>query len=116
MTSLTGEVKQLSAVRVPSKRGLTALCVNACNLIIICERFLASVRREYLDQAVILSQRHLRRVLKAYVESYFNRTQPHQGLWQAIPVAGWRSVPKAGGKVIPIPFLGGLHRDYQWAV
>ncbi len=83
------------------------------NLIIICERFLASVRREYFDQAVILSQRHLRRVLKAYVESYFNCTQPHQGLWQGVPVGASRSVPKVDRKVVPIPILSGLHHDYQ---
>jgi len=41
--------------------------------------------------------------------------RPHQGLGQRIPAAGSRSVPKGGGKVVPIPILGGLHHDYQWA-
>ena len=85
------------------------------NLNSICERFLGSVRRECLDHIIILSERQLRRVLKAYVEIYFNRARPHQGLWQAIPVGEWRSVPKAGGKVVPLPILGGLHHHYQWA-
>ncbi len=85
------------------------------NLNPICERFLGSVRRECLNHVVILSERQLRRVLKAYVESYFNRARPHQGLWQAIPVAGSRSVPKLGGKLVPFPILGGLHHDYRWA-
>ncbi len=83
------------------------------NLNPICERLLGSVRRECLDHVVILSERQLRRALKAYVERYFNRARPHQGLWQAIPIAGPRSVSKVGGKVVPIPILGGLHHDYQ---
>ncbi len=31
-----------------------------------------------------------------------------------IPVAESRSVPKVGGKVVPIPILGGLHHHYRW--
>ncbi len=85
------------------------------NLNSICERFLGSVRRECLDNVVILSERQLRRVLKAYVEIHFNRARLHQGLWQGIPVGASRSVPKAGGKVVSIPILGGLHHDYPWA-
>jgi putative transposase len=88
---------------------------RSSNLIIICERFLGSVRREYLDHVIILSERQLRRIAKEYVESYFNRARPHQGLWQGRPVAGSRSIPKVGGKVVPIPILGGFHDDYQWA-
>ncbi len=80
----------------------------------ICERFLGSVRRECLDHMVILNERQLRRVLKEYVEIYFNRARPHQGLRQAIPGAAAQSVPTAGGKVVPIPILGGLHHEYHW--
>ncbi len=80
----------------------------------ICERFLASVRRECLDHVAILSERRLRRVLKEYVEIYFNRARPHQGLRQGMPLGASRSVPEVGGKVVPNPILGGLHHDYQW--
>jgi transposase InsO family protein len=85
------------------------------NLNPICERFLRSVRRECFYHVVILSERQLRRVLKEYVEIYFNRARPHQGLRHGIPVAESRSVPKVGGKIVPIPLLGGLHHDYRWA-
>jgi transposase InsO family protein len=37
-----------------------------------CERCLGSVRRECLDHALIVGERHLRRVLKAYA-AYFSR-------------------------------------------
>ncbi len=81
----------------------------------ICERFLGPVRRECLDHVLILDERQLRRVLKEYVEIYFNRGRPHQGLRQAIPAAAARSVPTVGRKVLPLPILGRLHRSYQWA-
>jgi transposase InsO family protein len=80
----------------------------------ICERFLLSVRRECLDHVIILSERQLRRILKEYVEIYFNRTRPHQGLGQAIPVAESRSARNVEGKIVGFPILGGLHHDYRW--
>jgi transposase InsO family protein len=85
------------------------------NLNPICERFLRSVRRECFYHVVILSERQLRRVLKEYVEIYFNRARPHQGLSQAIPLAKLRSLHKVGGKIVQIPILGGLHHDFRWA-
>ena len=45
----------------------------------ICERFISSVRRECLDHMVILSERHLHRVMGEYV-AHFNRARPHQGI------------------------------------
>lgn len=50
----------------------------------ICERFSGSVRRECLDHLLILSERHLHRVIGEYV-AYFNHSRPHQGLGQRIP-------------------------------
>ena len=85
------------------------------NLNPICERFLGSVRRECLDHVIILNERQLHRVLKEYVEIYFNRARPHQGLRQRIPVPKSPSVPKMCEKVVPIPILSGLHHDCQHA-
>ncbi|HSH81670.1 MAG TPA: integrase core domain-containing protein [Herpetosiphonaceae bacterium] len=51
----------------------------------ICERLFGSIRHECLDRILILSEAHLRRVLREYVR-YFNQ---------------WR------------PLLGGLHREYR---
>ena len=47
------------------------------------ERFLLSVRRECLDHFLILQEKQLHRLLKAYVV-YFNQARPHQGLGQRI--------------------------------
>jgi len=79
-----------------------------------CERFLGSVRRECLDFFLILSERHLHRVMKKY-QAYFNDARPHQGIDQRIPCQPERqNGPPAGGKVISHPVLGGLHHDYYW--
>src|SRR6266700_1499668 len=82
----------------------------------ICERYLRSVRQECLDHLLISSEKQLQRVLNEYV-AYFNQARPHQGIEQQIPQRR-RSVPSsqdAGNKVIALPVVGGLRRDYQWA-
>jgi putative transposase len=80
----------------------------------ICERFLLSVRRECLDHILILSEKQLHRVLRAYVE-YFNRARPHQGIQQQIPDRYGEPVPTDhdGGEILSFPVLGGLHHDYR---
>jgi putative transposase len=76
---------------------------------------MGSVRRECLDHMLILSERHLHRVVGEYV-AYFNHSRPHQGIGQRIP-----DPPDATGceeqegvtRVIGHPVLGGLHHDYR---
>jgi transposase InsO family protein len=82
----------------------------------VCERFLGSVRRECLDHFLILHEKQLARLLKAYVV-YFNQARPHQGLGQRIPDPQVLSTspPNQPNKVIAVPVLGGLHHDYQRA-
>ena len=82
----------------------------------VCERFLGSVRRECLDHFLILSERHLHRVVKEYGE-YFNHARPHQGIGQRIPGRQEsRDCPSVRGKVVSRPLLGGLHHDSRWKV
>ncbi len=80
----------------------------------ICERLLGSVRRECLDQMVIVSEGQLRRVLSEYVR-YFNRSRPHQGINQRIPEPGdtAASPVNGGAHVVAFPVLGGLHHAYR---
>jgi putative transposase len=82
----------------------------------ICERFIGSVRRELLDHILILSERHLRRKVKEYVQ-YFNHARPHQGISGQIPIPSSPppSVVPPLSRLRRIPILGGLHHDYQWA-
>jgi transposase InsO family protein len=79
----------------------------------ICERFLGSLRRECLDHFIILSERHLYRIVKEYTR-YFNYARPHQEIDQQIPCQpAYPAIPAAGGQIVSFPLLGGLHRDYQ---
>ena len=82
----------------------------------ICERLLGSVRQECLDHTLIVSEAHLRRVLREYMV-YFNQARPHQGIHQRIPVQEEHAEPPSGGeeRVVALPVLGGLHHDYRWA-
>jgi putative transposase len=80
----------------------------------ICERFLGSVRRECLDHMLILNEKQLHHVLRAYV-AYFNRARPHQGIRQQVPEREVTCVPSAqvDDRIISIPVLGGLHHAYR---
>lgn len=79
-----------------------------------CERFLGSMRRECLDFFLILNEKHLKRVMKEY-QAYLNHARPHQGIEQRIPCQLQRGDgAPAGGKVVSLPVLGGLHHDYYW--
>jgi len=82
----------------------------------IGERFLGSVRREYLDHILVLHERHLQRVLQEYVD-YFNQARPHQGINQAIPAAAeMRADPcQRSRTIVSKQVLGGLHHDYRLA-
>ncbi len=79
----------------------------------ICERFLGGLRRECLDHVLLLGERHLRRLLREYVDDYFNECRPHQGIDQTIPKSTANDNVVAVGDVIARPILGGLHHDYQ---
>jgi transposase InsO family protein len=48
------------------------------------ERWVGSLRRELLDQMLIVNARHLARVLAEY-EAHFNGYRPHRSLGQAAP-------------------------------
>jgi putative transposase len=78
----------------------------------ICERFLGSVRRECLDHMLILNEKQLQRVLRAYVK-YFNRARPHQGIQQQVPQGAVTSVPpdQQSNRIISVSVLGGLHHE-----
>jgi putative transposase len=80
----------------------------------ICERFLGSVRRECLDHLLILQEKQLHRILRAYIQ-YFNRARPHQGIRQQIPERDGEPVPldHQSGQILSLPILGGLHHDYR---
>jgi putative transposase len=74
------------------------------------ERLIGSVRRECLDHVVVLGERHLRRVLTAYL-AYYHRARTHLSLDKDAP-DGRPIEPPELGAISPIPEVGGLHHRY----
>jgi putative transposase len=75
------------------------------------ERVIGSIRRECLDHVLVLNERHLRRLLRAYV-AYYNGSRPHQALENNSPIP--REVqPPSRGRIRAVPEVGGLHHRYQ---
>ncbi|MEK9751815.1 MAG: integrase core domain-containing protein [Rhodospirillaceae bacterium] len=72
------------------------------------ERVIGSIRRELLDHTVILSDRHLRNLLRRYAE-YYNGYRTHLGLAKDTPLG--RAV-QAVGRILALPQMGGLHHAY----
>jgi len=85
----------------------------------ICERFFGTLRREFLDNVLILSRNQAHRIVKVSV-NFYNTERPHQGIEQQIPgqFEQKRSLVPANrvkGRVIATPVLSGLHHSYAYA-
>jgi transposase InsO family protein len=75
------------------------------------ERLIGSLRRECLDHVVVLNERHLHRIVCAYLD-YYHRARPHLSLQRNAPVP--REVePPALGPAVSQPMVGGLHHLYR---
>ena len=92
--------------------------VQAPRMNAICERLIGTLRREVLDQTLILNQVHLRAVLVEYQEHY-TTARPHQGLRQRIPDHG--PAPRVTAADLSTrqirrkPVLSGLINEYERA-
>ena len=75
------------------------------------ERLIGSMRRDCLDHVIVLNERHLRRLLSAYVD-YYNLSRTHLALMKDAPeprpISGIDS-----GRVVALPAVGGLHHRYE---
>ena len=81
----------------------------------VAERFVGSCRRDLLDHVVALNERHLKRLMRAYVR-YFHEDRTHLGLTKETPACRLReSNPSASCRVVALPRLGGLHHRYDLA-
>jgi putative transposase len=77
------------------------------------ERVIGSIHRECLDHVIVVSEEHLRRILKEYFR-YYHNSRPHQALEKNSPFP--REIEAAAkGKIIAIPQVGGLHHRYRRA-
>ena len=69
------------------------------------ERVIGSIRRECIDNVVVLHERHLRRILSSYFEHY-HRWRCHQGLAMDCPEPRPIQLPTEG-EVVEVPEAGG---------
>jgi putative transposase len=91
--------------------------VGAPNANAYAERWVGTVRRECLDQLLLVSRPQLVRVLRRYVEHYDQR-RPHRGLAYATPVPSKRARARTApnlGRLRRRDVLGGLIHEYGYA-
>jgi putative transposase len=89
--------------------------VQAPNANAVAERWVGSVRRECLDQLLIVGCRQLVDVLWVYVE-HDNRNRPHRSLGHIAPVPSVLAEPRSGpilGALRRRDLLGGLIHEYE---
>jgi putative transposase len=78
----------------------------------IAERWISSARHECLDRMLITGERHLRLVLREYVEHY-DIHRPHRALGQSPPAGRERPpIMDPNVRVLRRDRLGGLIREY----
>ena len=84
----------------------------------ICERIIGTLRRELLDQLLIVNEHHLRRVLTEYLQHY-NAARPHRSLGQLTPAQADTRPPEpinlADHRIRRKQVLGGLTHEYYVA-
>jgi len=93
----------------PTRTGIQAPWQNG-----IAERWVGSCRRELLDHIIALNERHLYRLIRAYVACY-HQDRIHDALGKDAP--NRRAVepkPSAHATVISMARAGGLHHRYSW--
>jgi len=74
------------------------------------ERVIGSIRREGLNHMIVLGERHLRRILRSYID-YYNETRTHLSLDKDAP-EGRPIQPPDQGREFELKRVGGLHHEY----
>ena len=72
------------------------------------ERLIGSIRRECVDHLIVLSEAHLRQILRAYAR-YYNDIRTHWSLAKNSPIS--RAIQPTGS-IRSNAILGGLHHHY----
>jgi transposase InsO family protein len=75
------------------------------------ERLIGSIRRECLDEVIVLNERHLRRLLHSSV-AYYHTWRVHRSLDMDTPARRPVHPPELGA-VRKQPEVGGLHHHYE---
>jgi putative transposase len=66
-----------------------------------------------LNHVIILSEEHLKGLLKAFIAEYYHIARPHQGLEGTTPFPSSTAEAVTGAsRLVSIPVVGGLHHRY----
>ena len=74
------------------------------------ERFVGTLRRDCLNHVIVLSQNHLRRIVRNYL-GYYHDYRTHLSLDKDAPEPRAIELPELG-EVRALPQVGGLHHRY----
>ena len=77
----------------------------------VAERLVGTLRRECLDQVIVVNEQHLRAVLAEFARHY-NAERPHRTLLLETPIP---VAPARAGPIRSRPVLGGLQHTYERA-
>jgi hypothetical protein len=80
----------------------------------VSKRWVGTCRRELLDHVIIISDIHLRRLIRNYI-SYYHEDRIHDSLDKDSPATRVVSnKPAPTANLISFPRIGGLHHRYGW--
>jgi len=74
------------------------------------ERLIGTLRRDCLDHVIVLSEIHLRRIVRGYL-GYYHSCRTHLSLEKDSPHPRPVESPDQG-RIVEIPMVGGLHHRY----
>ncbi len=75
------------------------------------ERLIGTLRRECLDNVIVLHECHLRRVLRSYID-FYHQWRVHRSLEMDAPEHRRAQRPELG-EVVEFPDVGGIQRHYE---
>ena len=79
------------------------------------ERAIGTLRRELFDHIIPLNAAHLQKLLRTYVNHYYNPHRTHQGIGKETPIKSPTLKPSIAKhtKLIAKPVLNGLYHTYE---
>ncbi len=80
----------------------------------VAERLVGNCRRDLLDHAIVVNERHLKRLMNEYVR-YYHEDRTHLGLKKQTPASRMPEESNSSCKVVSMLRLAGLHHRYALA-
>ena len=77
----------------------------------LVERLVGSIRRECVDHVIVLGPKHLRKILRSYIE-YYENWRTHLSLGKDAPSTRVAQ-PEEVGEIVEISQVGDLHHHYE---